>query len=355
MKLKFSKTLFSLILTVILISSGIIITDNYLHDNNISVSINGKYKNIITYYSNCFNSSVSGGKAPYEYNWYVNSIYYSSDKNITVTFYTPGIKVITLDVTSKNNFHGSGTFIINVIYASVYINASSYTVNKNSNITFYSHFNGGIKPFKYYWYINGVMQDNHNRTFKHEFTKKGEYNVSLNVSNNNIFNVSTVFNFNPWGFYSKSNYSARDYWGNGNSMANEEDNNSNGYLTFYFYLYNPRSAGSDNITVYLYNKLPLNGPGSVPVYNITFYSGIIKSNSGKWVTVNTDIYWNYSSLVVIPQQQTGLYGDYIGVANPEHFNEIYSHYWYSNKYWDSSDDGFIGYWTVSKDLKINVE
>ena len=356
MKLKLSKTLFSLIITIILISSGVIISDNYLQNNNINISINSKYKNIVTGYNNCFNSSVSGGRTPYKYTWYVDSIHYSSNKNINVIFYTPGVKTITLDITSKNNFHGSSIFIINVVYTSVYINASAYTVNKNSSITFFSHFDGGIKPFKYYWYINGIMQDSRNKTFKHEFTKDGEYTVSLNVSNDNIFNVSTVFNFNPWGFSDKYNYSVRNYWGNGNSMANEENNNSYGYLTFYFYLYNPTgNTGINNITVDLYNKLPLKGPGSVPIYNFTFSSGIINRDSGKWVTVNTDIYWNYSSMVVIPQQQTGLYGDYTGVANPKYFNDVYSHYWHNNKYWDSSDDGFIGYWTVSKNLKINVE
>jgi len=357
MELKLTKILFSLILTVMLISSGIIISYNYLNDNhNIKVSINSKYKNIITYYRDHFNSSASGGKAPYEYAWYVNSVYYSSNKNINVTFYKPGIKTIALDIKSKNNFDGSSIFIINVIYASFYINASSYKVNNDCNITFYSHFHGGIEPLKYYWYINGILQDNYNKTFRHEFTKSGEYNISLTVNNDNIFNISTVFNFDPWGFSDKYNYSIRNYWGNGNTMANEEDNNSYGYLTFHFYLYNPTADKCiNNITVNLYNKLPSNGPASKPVYNFTFSSGTINGNSGKWVTVNTGIYWNYSSIVVIPQKQTGLYGDYTGVANPGHFNYIYSHYWYNGKYWDSSDDGFIGYWTVSKDLKINVE
>jgi len=308
------------------------------------------------YYKDYFNSSVKNGEAPYTYAWSVNNGFSSSNKNINVTFYTPGIKIITLNVISNNKLSGSSVFILNVVNTSVYITSSTTNINAGGNVTFYSHINGGIKPFKYYWYINGTLINNHNKTFRHEFTKSGNYTVSLTVNNGNAFNISTSFNFNPWDFSDKFyNYSIRNSWGNGNSMINDETINSNGNLTFHFYLYNPGNKNSsDNITVYLYNNLPENGPGSTPIKNFTFHSGNIDAKTGKWVTVN-NVYWNYSFIAVLPMEQTGLNGGCIGVANPGNFNYIYSHYWFNGKFWDSSDDGFIGYWTVSRDITIEVK
>ena len=76
----------------------------------------------------------------------------------------------------------------------------------------------------------------------------------------------------------------------------------------------------------------------------------IEGGSSEWVNVNSKVYWNYSELVVIPQSQTGTSGNEIGVANPQTFNYIFSHYWVPP--WDTSDDGFID---PDENVKLNSD
>lgn len=351
------KFILILILLVILISSSVVISDHYLNqqENKIHVSISAKYKTLILGHKDYFNSSVNGGKAPYTYYWSVYNVFSSSHRNINLTFYTPGIKIVSLSITS-HNVSSSSYVIINVVNTSVYITSSANNVIPGNNITFYAHIDGGIKPFKYYWFINNKAINNQNRTLNYTFIKVGNYTVSLTVSNDNRFNASTCFAFNPWNFNDTYNdYSIRDQWGNGDSMINDQPYYYNGTLIFHFYLYNPSNHTSqNNITVSLYNKLPKNGPITTPLKNFTFSSGTIKGKTGTWVTINSNINWNYSYLAVLPVSQTGLNGSHIGIANPAHFNEIYSHYWFDGKFWDPADDGFIGYWSISRNVTIEV-
>ena len=352
------KLIFILIMLVLLICSSVVISDHYLKQehNVIHVSISAKYKTIIVHSNDYFNSSVNGGKAPYTYSWTVSNGSSSSHRNINLTFNQPGIKIVTLSIASNNNQGSSSFIIINVVNTSVYITSSTNKVTSGNNITFYAHIDGGIAPFRYYWSINHEVINNENRTFSYIFKKSGNYTVSLNVSNDYKFNASTCFTFNPWNFSdTDNNYSIRDQCGNGANMINDQTYNSNGTLIFHFYLYNPLNHSSqNNITVNLYNKLPENGPSTAGLKNFTFSSGTINGTTGRWVTINTNIKWNYSYLAVLPVQQTGLNGNYIGVANPARFNEIYSHYWFDGKLWDSADDGFIGYWSISRNINIEV-
>ncbi len=352
------KLVFILLLLIILIGSSLVISNHYVkqEDNAIRVSINAEYKTIITHSNDYFNSSVNGGKAPYTYSWTVSNGFSSSHRNINLTFNKPGIKIVTLSIKSQNNQKSSSFIIVNVVNTSVYITTSANKVAAGNNITFYAHIDGGIKPFKYYWSINDKVIKNGNGTLNYVFRKPGNYTISLNITNDYKFNASTFFTFNPWNFNdTDNNYSVRCQYGNGANMINDQTYNSNGTLIFHFYLYNPLHHSSENnITVNLYNKLPENGPTAAPLKTFTLSSGTINGTTGKWVTINTGISWKYAYLAVLPVQQTGLNGSYIGIANPAHFNEIYSHYWFDGKFWDSADDGFIGYWSISRNVNIEV-
>ena len=352
------KLILIIILMFILISTSVDVSYHYLNqkEDNIHVSINTKYKTIVLNSKDYFNSSVNGGQAPYSYRWTVSDGFTSSHRNINLTFYTPGIKIITLSIKSNNKQVGSSFIIIDVVHTSVYITSSTNKVTIGQNVTFYAHIDGGIKPFKYYWFINHKVINNENKTLNYTFTHTGNYTVSLNVTNDYEFNASTCFTFDPWQFSdTDNNYSIRGAYGNGGNMINDDPHYSNGTLIFHFYLYNPLNHKSEsNISVNLYNKLPANGPTAAPLNNFTFSSGIINGKGGEWVTINTNINWNYSYLAVLPIQQTGINGSYIGVANPSHFNEIHSHYWFDGRFWDSADDGFIAYWTISRNVNIDV-
>ena len=301
-------------------------------------------------------SEVIGKKSTFYYSWVVNSTFYSSKRYLNLTFYSPGINVISLTVSSKSGYYGSDMIIMNV-YSSpnVFIYSSKNILTTGQNDRFNSNIVGGIGPYYYTWFVNGQPEiSGFNKSeITYRFNSNGSYNIGLEVNNSKGFFGSTEYNFDPWGFSENTNVVVRSGYGQSNGMANVQTQNASGILTFHFYLYNPLvSDSSDNITVNLYNSLPSNGPSSPPTKNLTLYSGIIKGRNGTWVSVTPSIHWNYTSIVVIPQIQTGLNGDEIGVANPGKFNNIFSHYWFQG--WDSSDDGFAGYWTISHNITLSV-
>jgi hypothetical protein len=172
-------------------------------------------------------------------------------------------------------------------------------------------------------------------------TDIGNYAQSLQENQTNGTNLLT---YNPWNF---STGVIPSVGAVGNlKYANVQRNGASGYLLFNFCLYNPlTTTSSATITVYLYADLPTSGPNATPLNQFSFNSGNINPNSALWVTVIPNINWNYNSLVVIPQQETGNVGAGIGVMIPATFNNINSHYW-GGTYWNSSDDGFVGYWTI---------
>jgi UDP-3-O-[3-hydroxymyristoyl] glucosamine N-acyltransferase len=174
-------------------------------------------------------------------------------------------------------------------------------------------------------------------------TDIGGFSTDLQENQSTPVNALT---YNPWGFSTSVNPTARAF-DTSNDFCNVQQNGASGYLTFYFNVYNPTSASaSANITVYLYDHLPESGPTSTPINQFTFSTGTLAAGAQAWVTVNPNIFWAYNSLIVIPQQQTGTSGTAIGITNPNSFNSINSHYWNGGGYWNQSDDGFIGYWTI---------
>ena len=164
-----------------------------------------------------------------------------------------------------------------------------------------------------------------------------------NLEENQVSNTNQL-TYNPWKFSLSVIPSIRQSAFNSAIMCNIQENGANGYPTFYFLVYNPTSSSaSANITVYLYDRLPLN-PLEPPINQFTFNSGTIAANSGAWITVNPNINWQYNTLVVIPQSATGTSGNAIGIAYPYYGNFINSHYW-NGAIWTQSDWGFIGFWS----------
>ncbi len=174
----------------------------------------------------------------------------------------------------------------------------------------------------------------------------------INISNSNDLeenqtNGPNILIYNPWNFNMSVIPLLRS--GNGNFvMVNDQQNGAQGYLTFYFFVYNPTTAsGSADITINLYDHLPENGNNSIPIIQFTFASGTIAANSGVWITVTPNIYWQYNSLIVMPypdciSSQSGN----IGIAMPDSSNNFDSHFWNGTN-WDTEDDGFIGFWSIT--------
>ena len=173
-------------------------------------------------------------------------------------------------------------------------------------------------------------------------TDVGNYTQSLQENQTSGGNILT---YNPWGFSTGTAPTVRI--GNGyDTMANVQRNGANGYPVFFFYVYNPTaSTGSSTLTVNLYKELPENGISTPPINSFSFSSGTLNPSSGAWITIYPNINWEYNSLVVVASSAIGTTSPQIGIAEPNIFNYINSHYWNGND-WDSTDAGFIGFWQI---------
>lgn len=346
-----------MIIVIAICCSGVAFVYHYSKiEQPINVKISGFPNVIVEGEPIHFTSNLTGYSASFSYQWSINSTLYSYSRFTNITFYSPGIHVITLLVYSKNGDSGSDTILINVLpMLQIILSSNLSKVKPNENLTLTSQVRGGFGPYYYSWYSNGhLIRTGFNLSqISYSFENIGIYDIGLLVNNSEGYFGSSNFNFDPWHFSELVNPQVRQGFGYSNSMADDQMNVISGHLIFHFFVYNPSSASQiNNITVYLYNALPPEGPSSIPISNFTFSTGVISGMDGQWINVNTQIYWNYSSLVVIPQSQTGTTGNQIGVANPQNFNIIFSHYWVPP--WDPSDDGFIGYWTESGNISINV-
>ena len=173
-------------------------------------------------------------------------------------------------------------------------------------------------------------------------TDMGNYTQSLQENQTSGSNILT---YNPWGFSTGTAPAVRVGSSN-NTMANIQRNGANGYPIFFFYAYNPlTTTGSATITVNLYKELPTNGFSAPPINTFNFSSGTLNPSSGAWVTVVPNINWEYNSLVVVLTGTIGTTGPAIGVAEPNSFTGIDTHYWNGNN-WNESESGFCGFWQI---------
>ncbi len=352
-----SESILSVIIVIALCCSGLAFGIHYtLNNQNMQVKILANHSTAIEGDVIHLESEVIGGEGPFSYSWFVNSTFYSYKDYLNITFYNPGIHVVSLTVTTKYGHYSSDIIIMHVLSSpDIFIWANRTSLNQGQSVMFNSSISGGMGPYYYTWFVNGhVLVRGFNMSkIKYRFSSHGTYDVGLDVNNSMGYFGTTTFNFNPWGFSVNSKPAVRQGYPENTAMANVQSRNASGVLTFHFYLYNPSSSdGSNNITVFLYQTLPPDGPKSPPITNFTFSSGLINAENGTWITVSQNIDWNYSTIVVIPQTQTGTGGNEIGVANPAQFNLIFSHYWAPP--WNGADDGFVGFWTISHNITLKV-
>ena len=160
--------------------------------------------------------------------------------------------------------------------------------------------------------------------------------------------------YNPWGFVFGTTYTVRGTSGPCNCFANVQQSGARGYLVnVAVAVYNP-TASSSTVTIdfYLYNHLPTSGPASTPraQFAETF---TLAAGAFQWYNIAPNIFWDYDCLVMIPQLQVGTHGTSAGVAVPEIYNRVNSHNW-NNTEWVASDDGWIGYWSLTNTAPTGV-
>ena len=173
-------------------------------------------------------------------------------------------------------------------------------------------------------------------------TDTGSY--SINNQENQTSGTNT-YTYNPWNLSTSTTPSLYDT-GNLNNLAFVQQNGARGYLhRFICYVYNPSSSSaSTTIDIYLYTHLPENLTDT-PINQFSFSTGTISANSGVWIAVYPALFWNFNTLVAIPQQDTGTTGTQIGIGIPSTFLGGNAHK-YSNNYWNHKSIGFLGYWSI---------
>ena len=131
-------------------------------------------------------------------------------------------------------------------------------------------------------------------------TDIGNYTQSLQENQTSGTNILT---YNPWNFSTSTSYAVSNV-GIGDNV-NIQQNNARGYLNFWFYVYNyTNSTGSTTVTINLYEHLPTSGTSATLIQQFSFNTGNIASNSGAWVNINPNIFWQYNSLVAQPSSST---------------------------------------------------
>ena len=273
---------------------------------------------------------------------YVNGIVDVSIQNTTVnvggSVSISGITDVSITNTTVNvggNVVVSGTVSINGI---VDVSIQNTTVNVNGSVSI-----SGITDVSI---TNSTININGNVNISSSVqlpTDIGNYTQSLQENQANGTNASV---YNPWNF-TASVIPTIGNFGSGNNFCSVQENGAKGYLVFYLLMYNPlTTTSSATITVYLYDKLPEGGPSATPINQFSFSSGNMNPETAVWGILQPNINWNYNSLVVIPQQQTGTAGNAIGIAIPNTPNNINSHSWLGYA-WNFNDSGFIGYWQTT--------
>jgi len=159
-----------------------------------------------------FTSSVSGGKTPYSYQWYLNGTAVSGATSPTWTFtpVTTGYYIVYLNVTDSapNTAKSNEASVTVAPPLTVSISPMSASILVGQSVTFTSTVSGGYAPYSYQWYLDGAPVSGAT-TSAWVFTPatSGIYYVYLKVidDNNNVaqsetarITVSTV----PVGGYS---------------------------------------------------------------------------------------------------------------------------------------------------------
>ena len=148
--------------------------------------------------SQTFNSTVSGGTAPYSYQWYQNNsaILGATSENWIFTPTSAGTYRIFLKVTDAFNIIARSDIEANITVYPL-LSASISPALINTTIGTPQLFNcivtGGSQPYTYQWYLNGdLVAGAINNSWTFIPASKGTYNIFVNVTD--INSVTTQSN-----------------------------------------------------------------------------------------------------------------------------------------------------------------
>jgi hypothetical protein len=147
--------------------------------------------------SRTFISNVSGGTAPYSYQWYLNdaAVTGATSQNWTFTPTLTGHYKIYLNITDALNSKTQSNIVTDItVYSALTASISPSTVNMTVGMqqTFNSSISGGAQPYTYHWYLNGNPVPNTNsNTWTFIPTASGNFTIYLIVTDNNTQSVQS--------------------------------------------------------------------------------------------------------------------------------------------------------------------
>ena len=145
------------------------------------VSISVEYHNIDPNVPDNFNSTTSGGIAPYTYSWYINGTLTGNSSSLSHSFTSSGVYVVKLII--SDSLKETSSYSLDVVvgsYPASSIIASSTQTDANISDTFRASGTGGIGPYSYEWLIAGHTFGN--STISYSFKTPGTYTVELIIS-----------------------------------------------------------------------------------------------------------------------------------------------------------------------------
>jgi outer membrane protein assembly factor BamB len=142
--------------------------------------------------SQTFASTVTGGTAPYKYQWYLNSAAVSGANGSSWTFTSSSTGFFTVylrvtdSVTPAPNTRQSGNASVTVVTGSllsVYISPTSATIGLDQSQTYTSSVSGGLPPYSYQWYLQGnVVPGATSGSWTFKPSSAGVYDIYVNIT-----------------------------------------------------------------------------------------------------------------------------------------------------------------------------
>jgi len=142
-------------------------------------------------------SNVSGGTAPYTYQWYFNNTKISGATDLTwlFTLLTAGSYNVYVAVADSAGATATSNIaqILVIPALNVTISSSGGFISLGGSVSFTSTVTGGIQTHQYQWYVNGTtVPGGTNPTWTFTPSKTGTYDIYLNVTD-------------MWFFHARSN------------------------------------------------------------------------------------------------------------------------------------------------------